>query len=204
MIMEHFKSILGTALALCLTVAAHAASPTFLSKSGTNTGLTTVVFPADPLTQIRLVNVICTSDTNLANVTVYGGTSAHSTTNGLSTTNVNAGAGSSNLFLTSVSPLTNSDWVVVETQVTNFLTKIASVSGTSNMITLTNSIGFTNTTPVNVYRMADFTRGWVVGAVSNKIFSSDALYVAPSSGRPVAIILGPSGSNSVDASIRYE
>ena len=68
---------LGAALAASVAVigiASFADSPTFVSKSGSGTTSTEIIFPADPVSQIRLVVAIASSDKAASKFTFSAGT----------------------------------------------------------------------------------------------------------------------------------
>jgi len=83
----HFALI---ALLLSLAVSVMAGIPTYHSYSSAGNGTTSayVVFPADPNSQIRLVNLMYRNDTNICNIVLSSGTTAYS----LVWTNVSATA----------------------------------------------------------------------------------------------------------------
>lgn len=184
------KILLLIGLAVALTGIAYGISKTYVTQTATHATASTVVFNADSTKQWRIVSVISSSDKAGSVLSFRTGTGAYLIT----ATNA---AASTNLYVSSVSGLASNDVVLLQTAagaVTN-----ATVWGTQNVtnVQLTAAIGLANTAGDQLYELSAATT-LSIGAVSNVVYASEAVYVG-TWGRPLRVVLDSTSVGTIHA-----
>jgi len=195
------NKILSGVAALCLCASAfksEAGLPTYKTLSGTagtsSTG-SVLVFPEDPNSQIRIVNLTYHSDAAATTVQYTTGNGAYWQVQ------TNAASSSVTNFVNSTNGLVPGSVMVLNhngTIYTNVLSTFNQVAGTTTNIVLgTGGWGVATTVGDNIYQMSA-TNTVTIGAGTNAI-NGDAVYVG-NYGRPVMVRLSNATSaNSLDA-----
>ena len=203
------NKILSTlALGLALALPASASSPAYKTKSasGNAASPSEVIFPADPTTQIRLVNANWNSDTNNAGLSFSGGSTAFyvTATNVASSSVTNQINSTNGLSANAVLVLQHAGTCYSATVSTwNQFTNSGPYGGT-NVVLASGGWGVSTGVGDDVYLM-DTPVTVPVGATTN-VMNGEAIYVANLSGRPVRVVLTPSlSTNKLNSVIgRYE
>ena len=184
-----------TAISLaCAT--ARAALPTFKTLSQTNTTQAFVIFPQDPNSQIRLVNVIASSDLASSKLTVLNGTTARYVT----VTNV---AASTSLTLDATNGLTAGCALYVQGAGSNVIAQVSTINNSTN-VTLTGNLGIPVGLNYEVEVMTTNVPSLLIGGNTNKTFSSDGLFVG-NYGRALELFVNGTAACSIDtATVHYD
>jgi hypothetical protein len=191
--MKNICAVLFSALALT----ALADSPSYVTKSKSAAAASVeVIFPADPVLQIRVVGVIGSSDLSSSTFSFTGGGTAQIIT--LANTNTAA----TNIVIMATNGFAANDIIIVSSAATNRSMTIGGFVNTTNVY-LTGALGFAQTAGMDVYDMsAASTLG--LGATTNKAYTGEAIYVAPR-GRPMRLVVSGTSYSSVDAaSVHYD
>ncbi|MGH8022433.1 MAG: hypothetical protein ACRED1_02545, partial [Limisphaerales bacterium] len=200
--------LLLACMAIALAVPARAALPTYHTFSGYGNSTTpaTVILPADPNSQIRVVTILYTSDNAGAQFTFSSGSTAYAEawtnlasstiTNIIDSTNGLA-AGSVLILQHGGADYTNSvvSWGNVDTNLYSYpLTNAAFV------VTGSGGFGVSPTVGDSLYLMTG-PQSWYAGATTNALNGDDIF--SGNYGRPVMVQLGPATAtnrlNSVSA-----
>lgn len=193
--MNFKKTLTSLALGLGLwTLDCQAQLPTYKSSHATGTTAATNIFVPSPQSQIRLVSDIATSDLATSGITYYTGTTAHYVTAG---TNAN----STTIFLESTNGFGTGSLVYIQGATSNVVMTLSSLA-TNGVAIMTAAIPFATTNNQEVEILsAGPTYG--VGAATNKVYSSEALYVGNYGRAVVAVTTGTSACTN-DISAHYD
>ncbi|MGA2750725.1 MAG: hypothetical protein ABSG59_18290 [Verrucomicrobiota bacterium] len=199
-------------LSLCLT--ASAALPTYhtLTAYGNRANPSTIIFPADPNSQIRLINVFYGADTNTAALQLSSGVTAYT----LMATNTSTSAITN--LIDSTNGLAGASWLVLQHNGTCYTNAIAS-AGWGSYITGTNTFGVTQYQPFvvigtggwgiatsvgdNLYQMGPVS-SIPVGMATNSLNGDDIF--SANYGRPLLLQLTPAYATNMlyTASTHYD
>jgi hypothetical protein len=176
-----------------LAALAIASSPIYktMSKNGNAATPAQVIFPADPGSQIRIVNVNFATDTNNSTLSFSGGATAFfiTITNALSssvTNNINTTNG---LTPSSVLVLQHAGVCYAATLASwNSSTNNQGVGGGTNVVLASGGWAVSTSVGDNVYQMDTVVS---IPATATAAVNGDAIYVATLPGRPVLIKLSP-------------
>lgn len=189
--------LIGAALG-GIALAMLAASPTYVNKSanGNASAGATVIFPADPQTQIRIVSANWNSDSNSANLSFTSGEGAYS----ILATNTTTGVTQT---VNTVTGIAASDVLVLQHAGVCYATTVSSTNANgTNLVLASGAWGVTPAIGDSVYRMGSATL-LPVGATTNAQ-NGVALYVATFPGRPVRVVLTPAAvTNKLNAVIAH-
>jgi hypothetical protein len=201
------KYLLLTAACGLAFTALYAASPTFKSTSanGNAASPAAVILPADPYSQVRVLSVVYSTDTNNSSLSCTYGTTAFSitATNATTTAITNRISGTNGLTPSCVLVLQHAGVGYAATVASwNQDTNTASGSGT-NIVLASGAWGVATTVGDSVYLMSSATLLPAAAAASGSTTTAskdgEAIYVAGLSGRPVRIVLTPAlGTNQLN------
>src|ERR1022692_169909 len=209
MIKKLKKRLIGIGIACGLAFVALAGAPMFVSTSATSTTLSQITgsnsfayFKSDFQRQIRIVNVIASSDTNTAALNFYTGTTPHPIT---VATNP---AAATNIVLESTIGFTPTNYVVFEPVIgtpfaaicysTNNGTNLVLVAAPSSALAVGDQV-YVLSSPTQLPCVSGSLNGG-----TNVAYSSDALFVG-NYGRPVLVRLNGSTTNWIStASAHYD
>ena len=187
-------------LILCLAAAAAVAVtpvtagvPTFKSFSGAGnaTTPTTVIVPADPNLQFRVLSINYASDTNNGGLLFSKGAGAYYAT----ITNATTGAGGTTATTNNISAtngLVTSSVMVLQQNGSCYSSTLSSWGGTNGtyfIVLASGGWGVAQAVNADIYQMSAATSPYVVGASTNWL-NGEALYVGDQ-GRPVIAKLTP-------------
>lgn len=195
------KKLIALSLAVASLVStAFAATPTYTSKSGAGnaTTPTSVIFKADPDTQIRLVNINWQSDTNNAVLSYSTGEGAYIIT----ATNLDTSSVTQRVS-TTAGLVANSIVVLQKANGLCYPATLSSTNSGTNIVLASGGWGVTVAIDDAVYQMSTASTV-LVGATTNAV-NGEAIYVG-NYGRPVRIQLTPAlATNRITtATARYE
>jgi len=192
------KILFASLCVLCASaLKSPADSPSYVTKSkSAGASSVEVIFPADPVLQIRVVGVIGSSDLASSTFSFTGGDTAQVIT--LANTNTAA----TNIIIAATNGFAANDLVIISSASTNRTMTVGGFVNTTNVY-LTGALGFAQTVGMDVFHLsAASTLG--LGATTNKSYQGEAIYVAPR-GRPLRLVVSGTSYSSVDsASAHYD
>lgn len=170
------------------------AVPTYTTLNASGTTTATVYFATSPFMQVRVVTAIASSDLATANLTFRTGVTP--------LTIIKTNAAGTTIDVAMTNGFSAGDWVLVETAagvITN--SSIASFTGATNIVFSQNVCA---TVPGDqIYKLSSPVT-LLVGAVTNKTYTGDMIYVG-NRGRPVVVKVNATSVSSLDAiTARYE
>ena len=194
------NKILLTAALAGIALLAIAASPAYVTKSanGNAAAPANVILPADPYTQIRVVNVNYSTDTNNSVLSFTSGTTAYSiqftnyatsaTTNCINSTNGLSGGATLVLQHNGACySSTVSSWAAV--------TNASLYTGYTNVVLASGGWGVASSVGDSVYLMGTATTlpspAASSGTTTTAAVNGEAIYVASYQGRPVSVTITP-------------
>lgn len=181
-----------------VAIIAIAATPTYvtLSGGGTSSAGASVTFPADPTTQIRLVNVSWNSDKSDGALTYKTGQGAYVLTA------ANASSSGVTQVVNTVTGLAANDVLVLQQGGSCYTASIASTNSGTNVVLASGGFGVATVAGSDVYKMSSATTV-PVGATTNSA-NGEAIFVG-NSGRPVSVALpAATTTNHLQVTARYE
>jgi hypothetical protein len=179
---------LATLAAIGITLAARAALPTFSSKSaaGNAAAPSRVIFPADPNSQIRLLSVLYSSDTNNAQLQfTTGGTP-------LLCLATNSASGVTQVVASTLG-IPASSILVLQHAGVCYPGTLSSTNNSTNVVLTSGGFGQIASIGDEIFVMGA-TNNWIVGVGTNAL-QGEAIYVG-NYGRPVMIYLTPALSTN--------
>ena len=155
-----------------------------LSGAGNATTPVTVIFPSDPSSQIRLVNVQYQSDSNTAVLSYSTGMGAYTVQN------TNTATGLTNIVASNVGMVTGSVMVLEHLGVGYYAT-LSSTNNLTNAVLASGGWGVTPAIGDNMYQMSSAST-FLIGSngTATAAQNGEALYVG-NPGRPVMIQITP-------------
>jgi hypothetical protein len=180
------KILIGVCIAAAFGMVALAATPLYTSKNATGYAAapSTVIFPSDPSSQIRLVNVSYQSDSNTAVLSYSSGVGAYTVLNTNTTT------GLTNIVTSTAGMVTGSVMVLEHLGVGYFATLSSTNNGT-NAVLASGGWGVTPAVGDNLYQMGTASTVFVgSNGTATAVQNGEALFVG-NYGRPVMIQLSP-------------
>jgi hypothetical protein len=184
-----------------LAALAIASSPIYktMSKNGNAAAPAQVIFPADPTTQIRIVNVNFTTDTNNSTLSFSGGATAYSITQtNLATTSVTNAISQTNALLVGSGLVLQHAGVCYYSTIASYAqnTNAAPYGGT-NVVLASGGWGVLTSPGDSVYLMDTAV---TIPATATAAINGEAIYVATLPGRPVRVLLSPAeGTNQINS-----
>ena len=175
----------------CLS--AVAGSPTYTSLTGSGTTSAEVIFPADPVLQVRVVGLIGSSDKATSKASFWPGSTL------VTVTYTNSGPSSTNIYVGGYTGIATNDLIVVSTGATNRTLTVYGLANNTNLM-VTGALGFALTpNAAQVFDLGSAAGASVgIGANTNKVYASEAIYVAPR-GRPLRVVLDGTAYSSLDS-----
>lgn len=190
------KNKIILAALLATTLAVLAGTPAYSTKTagGNNTTGASVIFPADPALQIRIVGVNWQSDTNNAVLQCSSGVGAYV----LLATNTTTGVTQT---VNTVTGMAANDILVLEHAGVGYAATLSSTNGGTNAVLASGAWGVTPAIGDSVYKMSDIaslpignTTNWQAG---------EAIYVG-NRGRPVRLLLTPAAvTNRINSATAF-
>ena len=202
------KLLLIVTVGLALVMPSRATLPNYRTFTATNSALkpAQINIPADPNSEIRIVDVSWFSDTNnAALVFTTGSTPFTQTITNMATSSVtNQISGTNGLAPGQVLVLQHSGICYTNTVITfNQSTNTASPYQGTNVVLATGGWGVIASVGDSIYVMGQSPATRFIGATTNA-FDGDAIYVG-NYGRPVTVLLSPvSAFNSLNVSVHYD
>ena len=188
------KLLIIGAVALASAICVQAGVPTFKSFSGAGNAAapTTVIVPADPNLQFRVLSINYASDTNNGGLLFSKGAGAYYAT----ITNATTGAGGATAVTNNINTtngLVGSSVMVLQTAAgtcySSTLSSYGGTNGTYFIVLASGGWGVAQAVNADIYQMSAATSPYVVGASTNWL-NGEALYVGDQ-GRPVIAKLTP-------------
>lgn len=168
--MKKLSFAIGLCVALGISAVALAQLPTFKSSAATGSTSAAIIFPQGPSSQIRVVSTILSSDLSTSILSLYSGTTAHYVT----VANTNLGT-STSLIVESTNGMSTGSLLYLQGVNSNVVVTISSFSSPTNIVTSAN-IGCAQAVGSEVEVLSSpILLG--CGAVSNKVYASDGLFV---------------------------
>ena len=176
-----------------------AASPAYVTKSanGNAASPASLILPADPYTQIRVVNVNYSTDTNNSVLSFASGTTAYSiqATNQATSSTTNLINSTNGLSVGATLVLQHSGVCYSATEASWNSGTNVSIYGLTNVVLNSGGWGVATTVGDSVYLMGTATTFAAAAASSGTTTSAaangEAIYVAAYQGRPVSVTLTP-------------
>ena len=193
--------------ALTVALTAFASLPTYLSKSanGNAASPATYIFPADQSTQIRVVGVNYTTDTNNSVLSFSGGTTAYTITE------TNQATSSVTNKINSTNGLSGSAVLVLQHNGVCYAATVSSWNsstnagfyGGTNVVLASGGWGVRTSAGDSVYLMDTPV---TIPATSSAAINGEAIYAAALPGRPLMVQLTPAlATNKLNTvTVRYE
>ncbi|MCX6915756.1 MAG: hypothetical protein NT167_22375 [Verrucomicrobia bacterium] len=186
--------IAGMLALLCIPALGQPNVPTYTTLNASGTTTATVYFATSPFMQVRVVTAIASSDLATANLTLRTGVTP--------LTIIKTNTAGTTIDVAATNGFATGDWVLVETAA-GVLTNgtIASFTGATNIVFGGNVCA---TVPGDqIYRLSSPVT-LSVGAVTNKTYTGDMIYVG-NRGRPVVVKINGTSGCTLDAiTARYE
>ncbi len=183
-------------VAVLLALPALAGSPTYVTKSGSGTASTEVIFPAISGSQIRVVGVIGSSDLATSTFSFCAGDTAQVVTTATSSLTT------SNIIVAATNGFAASDLIVISSPATN---KTLTILGfpTATTIQCTAAVQFAQTVGMEVFHLCTPST-LLLGAITNKAYMGESVYSAPA-GRPMRLVVNGTSICSVDVcNVHYD
>ncbi len=174
---------------LLAAVTALAALPTYKTISASGTSAAAAIFQHDPNSQIRVVSAIVSSDLATSTLSFYTGTTAHY----LTATNA---AADTSIQVESTNGIANSALLYIATPSSNFVVTVSGFTSPTNVTV--SALGAAAPIGSEVEVLSAATPVLQVGAITNKVFSSEALFVG-NYGRAVYVKQTGTSHASLDA-----
>ena len=201
--------IILAAASLAITPAVMASSPTFKSFSGAGNAAspTTVIVPADPASQFRLLSLNYASDTNNGALTFSTGSGAYYEM----VTNATTGSGGATAVTNNINTtngLVGGSGMVLQTAAnvcySSTLSSWGGTNGAYFIVLASGGWGISAAANADIYQMSAATSPYVVGNSTNWL-NGEAIYVG-NQGRPVMVKLSPALATNqiISATGRYE
>src|SRR5258708_4827803 len=191
------KKFFFASLPLCaFALTAFADSPSYKAASASGTTSAELIFPADPVLQIRVVGVIGSSDKAGSKFSFStGGTPAAIT---VASTNLSA----TNIYVGGYAGFSTNDIIVIQTPVTNRSLTVWGLANSTNIIT-TAAVGVTQLVSSEVFDLGAATT-LKAGAITNTSYQGEAIYVG-NRGRPLRVTLDGTAYSSLDSvTVHYD
>ncbi len=173
-----------------------AGSPSYSSFTASGTTGAEVIFPADPVLQIRVVGVIGSSDKAASVFQFSGG----GTPGVISFANTNTAA--TNIYVSGYVGFSTNDLLVIQAGTSNKSLTIFGLNNSTNIMT-TSAVGIAQTVGMEIFDMGT-TNKLKCGAITNQSYQGEAIYVAPRA-RPLRVVLDGTGYSSLDSvTVHYD
>lgn len=185
-----------------------AASPAYLTQSanGTHAAPASLIIPADPYTQIRVLDIDYSTDTNNSALSFTSGTTVYSimATNVAPSSITNQINSTNGLAAGATLVLQHNGACYSATVATWNCSTNAGPYGAANVVLSSGGWGVSTTPGDGVYLMGNATTmpapAAVNGTTTTVNLSGEAIYVAQLSGRPVSVSLSPAlSANALNA-----
>jgi hypothetical protein len=178
-------------------VTSFAGSPAYSSQSsGIGTTGAEVIFPADPVLQIRVVGIIGSSDLSSSTFGFQGG----GTPAVITYANTNLAA--TNIYVSGYTGFATNDLLIIQGLSSNKTLTIYGLNNSTNIMT-TSAIGVAQTVGGEIFDLGTTNR-IKCGAITNQSYQGEAIYVAPR-GRPLRVTLTGTGYSSLDSvTVHYD
>jgi hypothetical protein len=191
------KKCFLASLPLCaFALTALSDSPSYKPASAQGTTSAEVIFPADPVLQIRVVGAIGSSDKASSVFSFRGGGTPAAIT--VASTNLSA----TNIYVGGYVGFSTNDLIVIQTPATNRTLTVWGLANGTNVIT-TAAVGVTQYVGSEIFDLGAATT-LKCGAITNTSYQGEAIYVAPR-GRPLRVLLDGTSYSSLDSvTVHYD
>jgi len=191
------KFLFSITAAVLVCASLHAAIPSYVTKSQTNTTQATVIFPYDPNSQIRLLSVFASSDLTSSKLTCYVGGTSHYCN--IAETNTAL----TNIFVESTNGFVAGQLLYIHGLTNDMIATNSSMPSATNIV-LTTSIGIAKYQGMEIECMTTNVPTLAIGGFTNKVIASDAIWVG-NYGRAMVLSVNGTAACSIDsASVKYD
>jgi hypothetical protein len=165
-------------------------------SSGVGTTGAEIIFPADPVLQIRVVGIIGSSDLASSSFGFQGG----GTPAVITYANTNLAA--TNIYVAGYTGFATNDLIIIQGVSSNKTLTIYGLNNSTNIMT-TGPVGVAQLVGAEIFDLGP-TNKIKCGAITNQSYQGEAIYVAPR-GRPLRVTVNGTGYASLDSvSVHYD